>query len=424
MADPIGVGQECVSGDNVNYKKIESLRSYFQDSGMSLQEYFKFPEMKQIKNPVHEYFRLRDCSAGHWIQEGTLPIEEEDDGWVCLGVEHQELARIAVTKSGDRNYYTPPWGNTYMGPILRTTSAVLTASFSVAAGTVLVTGSVLRTVASIVYKPLPYTPPISAPLEDRFVEECVEVDGDTWWFRVWLPPDFKAITKEHNGLPVFLLLHGFKECGWDNWFQTNCGLALQLGYSYKWATWFPGIVVLPQLPRRPWDETWWQHWREPDMQKMALACLEKVVAKYGADRKRLYLLGESLGTEGAWFLAASRPGLFAAVGGSCGSVEPYDWMNWEWSSSPESYKRLAESIGRDTPMWFCHGVNDDFVPVEQSRQFAAALREARASGGLLGRLATAGEVVFKEYEDLDHHVWDRAYNEDGLIEWCLTKHKQ
>merc|ERR1712224_49250 len=122
----------------------------------------------------------------------------------------------------------------------------------------------------------------------------------------------------------------------------------------------------------------------------------KAVSKYRADRKRIYLLGESLGTEGAWYLAAAKPGVFAAVAGSCGSVEPYDWMNWEWGSSPESYREIAKSIGRDTPVWFCHGTQDDFVPVDQSRKFYSALLENRQSsavGAILGR-AESAEVVF------------------------------
>jgi len=163
------------------------------------------------------------------------------------------------------------------------------------------------------------------------------------------------------------------------------------------------------------------------MQRMALSCVQQVVAKYRADTSRLYVLGESLGTEGAWFLASANPGRFAAVGGSCGSVEPYDWNAFSWGSKPEAYQNLANAIGRDTPMWFCHGAKDDFVPPEQSRQFFSALqrsRQASAMGiALLGR-TEAAEVVFKEYEDLDHHVWDRAYDEDGLIEWLLSHRKK
>jgi hypothetical protein len=265
----------------------QMLQDYFNGSGMSLQDYFKFPEMRKIRNPVHEYFRLRESSDdSHWIEEGTLPIEEGEDGWVLLGAEHQELARIAVAKGGNRHYYAIAWDGSYIGPILRTTSTVAGAGWYVVKGTASITGAVVGGVVSTVLRSSPGVPPADAPLEERFVEESVEIDGDTWFFRIWLPPDLEQVRKDQGSLPAFLLLHGFKECGWDNWWQTNAGLSLHL-QNQKWAWWFPGIVVIPQLPRRPWDEKWWQHWRSPQMQNLAMACLEKAVAKYRADRKRL-----------------------------------------------------------------------------------------------------------------------------------------
>lgn len=409
----------------------KSVRDYFEGSGMSLHDYFQFPEMQNIRNPVHEYFRLRSdtvaCEgASDWLLEGILLIEEGEDGWVILGAEHQELARIAVGRSGDRNYYAYAWDGSYIGPLLRTTSSALHLSARVVLGTASVAGMALSCgVSALRGAPLPYVPPSDAHLNDRFVEESVEVGGHTWFFRVWLPPDMESLRAEHGGrLPALLMLHGFKECGWDNWWQTNSGFALCLRENWKWASWFPGIVVLPQLPRRPHDERWWEHWRAPAMQQMALACLEQAVSKYTLDRQRLYLLGESLGTEGAWFLAASKPNYFAAVGGSCGSVEPYDWLEWDWGSKPELYEQLAQDIGRELPIWFCHGGKDDFVPVAQSRRFSEALcasRQGSAMGDVLRRRPAAAEVVFREYEELDHHVWDHAYGEDGLIEWMLAQ---
>lgn len=395
---------------------------------MSLQEYFQFPEMRQIKNPVHEYFRLhvgssRGSETG-WIEEGNLQVEAGDDGWVLLGAEHQELARIAVGRSRNRHYYAYAWDGSYIGPILRTTVSALRAGSFVILGTATIAGAALRVTRSLVLGPAaPPVPSRDAPLDDRFVEESVEVGGHTWYFRIWLPPDLDKVRRKNGGsLPAFLMLHGFKECGWDNWWQTNSGLAYHLKQHWKWASWFPGILVLPQLPRQPWDEQWWEHWRAPAMQEMALACLEQATRKYNADRQRLYLLGESLGTEGCWYLAAAKPNMFAAVGGSCGSVEPYDWKNWEWGASPESYGKLADAIGRDTPFWFCHGSEDDFVPIDQSRRFCEALRERRSAQSLLRR-SPAGDVVFKEYADMDHHVWDKAYEEDDLIQWLLSHKK-
>eukprot|EP00929_Paragymnodinium_shiwhaense_P058828 TRINITY_DN29471_c0_g4_i1.p1 TRINITY_DN29471_c0_g4~~TRINITY_DN29471_c0_g4_i1.p1 ORF type:complete len:427 (-),score=84.60 TRINITY_DN29471_c0_g4_i1:59-1339(-) len=402
----------------------EMLSNYFKDSGMTLQEYFKFPEMKQIKNPVHEYFRLGNEATMGWLEEGTLAIEEGDEGWMLLGAEHLELARIAVKGSGNRHYQARPWEGSYAGPLLRTTAAGFRAGAFLVGGAAGLSGKLVLSALSIIYTPSPHVPPYDAPLEDRFVEESIEVDGDTWYFRVWLPPDIHRIRKEQQGLPVFMLLHGFKECGWDNYYQMNAGLALKL-QSWSWAKWFPGILVLPQLPRRPWSEQWWEHWRAPAMQRIAMACLQKAVAKYRGDASRIYLLGESLGTEGAWYLAAANPGQFAAVAGACGSVEPYDWNDFCWAEEPERFQKLADGIGRDTPMWFCHGAQDDFVPPEQSRRMHAALQKTRGSstfGAILGR-SEAAKVVYKEYEDLDHHVWDRAYDEDGVIEWLLEQRK-
>lgn len=402
----------------------ELMRDYFEGSGRSLQEYFRFPEMQQIKNPVHEYFRLgRIAFTQDWIQEGTMPIEAGDDGWVFLGAEHQELAKIAVSRSGSRHYCAVPFGDSYLGPVLRTSSLALGAGTLVAKGGYIVARTVVTGISALVYNSRPYVPPPDAPLKDRFLEESVDVDGSTWWFRVWVPSNLQSLTETPDGVPAFLLLHGFKECGWDNWWQTQSGLGTHLSTSEAWANWFPGIVVMPQLPRRPCDEDWWEHWRAPEMQRTATACLEKAVAKYRVNRKRLYLIGESLGTEGAWYLASAKPGLFAAVGGSCGSVEPYNWSTWEWGSSPESYRKLAEGIGRQTPMWICHGAEDDFVPIAQAKRFVAAMAEVRAAstfGSLLGR-EDAGEVIFKEY-DLDHHVWDHAYS-DGLIQWMAAQTK-
>lgn len=404
------------------------LRDYFQGSGRSLQEYFKFPEMRSIKNPVHEYFRLGSSPGSTapscWIQEGNLPIETGEDGWIYLGAEHQELAKIAVSRSGSRHYRALPWGDLYLGPVLRTTAAAVGVGAFVVRGSLTVTATVVSGAASLVYQPGPTIPGPDVQISERFVEESVEVNGNTWWFRVFLPEHFHDMKAGEGGLAAFLLLHGFKECGWDNWWQTQSGLATHLLTSRSWARWFPGILVLPQLPRRPCDEDYWEHWRDPLMQRMALACLEKAVAKYGANRKRLYLLGESLGAEGAWYLAASQPGHFAAVGGSCGSIEPYNWSTWEWAKEPERYRKLAEGIGRHTPMWICHGIQDDFVPIEQARRFVNALKEARSAsklGSLMGQSESA-EVVFSEY-DSDHHVWDRAYEEGGLIQWLVQQSK-
>merc|ERR1712025_1085585 len=54
-------------------------------------------------------------------------------------------------------------------------------------------------------------------------------------------------------------------------------------------------------------------------------------------------------------------------------------------------------------MWFCHGKEDDFVPIEQSRKFYEALLDSRQSSAI-GRIlgTTDVKVTFKEYEAKVH----------------------
>merc|ERR1711990_1028945 len=152
------------------------------------------------------------------------------------------------------------------------------------------------------------------------------VGGEEHFFRVWVPYE---TTQEEEGAgetrPVLLFLHGYKECGWDNWWQCGSGLGWML-QEQEFAERFPGIVVFPQLPRKPAWETWWEAWKSATVQDALLQMIESVLRKYKGDRRRVYLLGESLGGEGVIYLAArARPGLFAAALSIAGSVEPYDW---------------------------------------------------------------------------------------------------
>ncbi len=54
--------------------------------------------------------------------------------------------------------------------------------------------------------------------------------------------------------------------------------------------------------------------RESDLsEEETMEVLELVVAEYGVDRRRVYLAGHSMGSEGAWHLAARYPDRWAAV---------------------------------------------------------------------------------------------------------------
>merc|ERR1719446_1396546 len=164
-----------------------------------------------------------------------------------------------------------------------------------------------------------------------------------------------------------------------------------------------------------------------------------VQAKYKGDSRRTYLIGESLGAEGALYLlsggrAARR---FAAAASIAGSVEPYDWENWKWTEDwgeateddwgnktwtpVDRYAQVAKGIPVSLPMAVVHGKDDPYVPVEMAQNIKKALEEKRRAPGnlimtLLG-LHRAGALHYMEL-DAGHEVWTEAYR-DGLIDWLL-----
>jgi len=60
-------------------------------------------------------------------------------------------------------------------------------------------------------------------------------------------------------------------------------------------------------------------------------------------------------------------------------------------------------------VWIFHGMEDDTVPVEESRKMARALE------------AASGNVRYTEYPGVSHNSWDRAYAEPGLVSWLLQQ---
>lgn len=155
--------------------------------------------------------------------------------------------------------------------------------------------------------------------------------------------------------------------------------------------------------------------------------LDAVQAKYKGDARRTYLVGESLGAEGALYLlsrgrAVSRR--FAVAASISGSVETYDWENWCWDDygdwGDDFYVEVAGGIPAKLFLVVVYGRDDCYVPVEMAQELRAALQAARKSPGSLWSwlgLHAAGAVHYLEL-DAGHEVWTDAYN-NGLIEWLF-----
>jgi len=217
-----------------------------------------------------------------------------------------------------------------------------------------------------------------------FLDRTVVVDGATYRFSVYVPPDFTRAKR----WPVLVDLHGNGAQGSDGIRQTAHFLADQIRLARSR---FPVIAVFPQAAQG-------QTWQSATMQSMAVAELDAVLAEFGGDPDRVYLGGFSMGADGTYAIAARWPGRFAAAYAIAGTV-------------PMRVDEVAAPLSK-VPMRIFHGETDERVPVDRSRQLVAALKKAGA------------DVEYIEYPDTHHGpAAEKAYARDDFVTWLLARQR-
>jgi predicted esterase len=136
---------------------------------------------------------------------------------------------------------------------------------------------------------------------------------------------------------------------------------------------------------------------------------------YAIDEQRVSLTGYSLGGTVAFVAPLHRPDVFAAAAPLCGypnlldyaSVSKVPHLPWEKAMLEKEYiVRYAEN-GEHVPLHIVHGGKDG-----PGRSKVVADRYK----------ALGYRHVFDIEEDLDHNVWDYAYEDSKMVPW-LTRHK-
>jgi predicted peptidase len=147
----------------------------------------------------------------------------------------------------------------------------------------------------------------------------------------------------------------------------------------------PAIVVAPQcVPSYKWDSN-------------ALAGLiQHIVSRYSVDRRRIYLLGYSMGGYGTWQTAASHPELFAAIVPISGGGDPGD------------AKTLAAM-----PIWAFHGEKDKTILIAESEHMIDAVRNIGGNTRLT--------VLPGEGHNICRLVCERADLWDWLFRQCRVR---
>lgn len=226
---------------------------------------------------------------------------------------------------------------------------------------------------------------------------------DTLLCRILSPIHFSPQKK----YPLVVFLHGSGERGNDNESQLKWGGSLFLDSAYREK--FPAIVVFPQCPA---DSSWSTRVRPapgdtvkfrfpmhlPPTRPMQLlmAFIDTLVNSGVVDAKRIYVGGLSMGGFGTFEILWRKPGFFAAAFPICGGGNP----------------QSAKLYGKNFPIWIFHGIDDDVVPVKNSRLMEEALKAAGA------------KIRYTEYPGVKHDSWINAFAEPDLLPWLFSQKKK
>lgn len=111
----------------------------------------------------------------------------------------------------------------------------------------------------------------------------------------------------------------------------------------------PFVIVSPLCPEH---EYWDRH------AEAVRLLIDELIATRSVDPERVYLMGQSMGGYGTWYLAHRFPERFAAIAPIAAPGVPW----WTFN------------LG-DLPVWVFHGAKDDVVPVSNAHAMVAALEE-------------------------------------------------
>lgn len=227
-----------------------------------------------------------------------------------------------------------------------------------------------------------------------------------------LPPANLA-ERPNDKFPLVIYLHGGGSRGDDNTRQITEPLPKLLA-TKELREKFPCFVLVPQCrdgdaaDGRPYNWTKWENqkaapalWVKSDEEtsdqlRAAMAALEDVLGRQPVDRSRVYLTGVSMGGSGSWSWASRTPEKFAALLTVCGLSEV----------------SRAGPIAK-VPVWTFHGAKDEVVPVQRTRDLAAALQ------------AAGGAVKYTEYPEGGHGIAQQAFteNDHAALRWLFEQRR-
>jgi predicted peptidase len=249
--------------------------------------------------------------------------------------------------------------------------------------------------------------------------------GVTLPYYLFIPKDYDS-SKQY---PLVLCLHGAGERGDDSTAVERHGLATVWAKDNN-QTKHPCFILVPQCPvNHRWVNSDW-HIGFFSVNKIPISnellnvndILDSLINNYSIDTNRIYITGLSMGGYGTWYMIIHYPNRFAAAVPMSGGGDT-------------TKARVIKNI----PIWDFHGTKDNVVPVKASRRMIKALEEVGRtvlytnckdtnctgiSDSLLeARINIGANLIYTEYKNGMHAIWDKAYANPYLLKWVFMQNK-
>ncbi len=244
-------------------------------------------------------------------------------------------------------------------------------------------------------------------------------------YHVFKPDNYDSLVH----YPLVLCLHGAGERGDNDEAVKKNHMATVWALDSNQMQW-PCLIVVPQCPiyhnwtNISWTEASYLVDNTPISNELLTVndILDSLIREFSVDTNRIYITGLSMGGLGTWDMIVRYPNRFAAAVPLCGLGD---------TTKVEIIKHI--------PIWNFHGAIDNTVPVIYSRVMIAALEKSgrhvvytHCKNGdcsgmndieLADSINAGANLLYSEYENVGHSVWDSAYTNQFLLPWVFSKNK-
>jgi pimeloyl-ACP methyl ester carboxylesterase len=231
------------------------------------------------------------------------------------------------------------------------------------------------------------------PPSEFLLRERANAGADPLKYLVYAPRNLEPGRR----YPFVVYLHGScAECTTHERIMQESGLRIWHGYDRD-------VQREPTFMFAPAGGT--GGWTGPVRRQAIFEIIDGLIEEFPIDRRRIYLIGFSMGAAGIWDYLQKRPGFFAAanpeaIGG--GVVDP--------------------EVVKNTPIWATIGVDDDPRRLEQLIANIARIRAANGDPSGASTWVTGVNPRFTIFPSTNHGAAQGATQQiPGFMDWFYSQ---